>query len=194
MRISKPPEVRRQEIMDTAMKVFALKGYEQTTMRDIAAEVGIVPGLCYRYFESKQELFDAAAAQYIADYCAPFIRILKSVDTVKIKEPDELKSFFSKNAAALHGDDEKGQYHSFFHKSENKNFHTVLSCGICDYMLPYVKELFDALKEKSVISCDDTESLALFVLHGISAVLNDKNMSETCKSENIMRYLLKLLK
>ena len=36
IRVSKPPEERRQEIMDTAMRVFAEKGYEQTTMRDIA--------------------------------------------------------------------------------------------------------------------------------------------------------------
>lgn len=33
IRVSKPPEERRQEIMDTAMRVFAEKGYEQTTMR-----------------------------------------------------------------------------------------------------------------------------------------------------------------
>lgn len=50
IRVSKPPEERRQEIMDTAMRVFAEKGYEQTTMRDIASAVGVVPGLCYRYF------------------------------------------------------------------------------------------------------------------------------------------------
>ena len=31
-RISKPPEVRRQEILDTAMELFAEKGYEDTSM------------------------------------------------------------------------------------------------------------------------------------------------------------------
>ena len=35
-RISKPPEVRRQEILDTAMELFAEKGYEDTSMADIA--------------------------------------------------------------------------------------------------------------------------------------------------------------
>ena len=66
IRISKPPEERKQEIMDTAMVVFAEKGYEQTTMRDIAEAVGIVPGLCYRYFESKQVLFEAAVRRYVS--------------------------------------------------------------------------------------------------------------------------------
>lgn len=32
-RISKEPEVRRQEILDTAMSVFMEKGYEAATMR-----------------------------------------------------------------------------------------------------------------------------------------------------------------
>ncbi|MCA5960842.1 TetR/AcrR family transcriptional regulator; helix-turn-helix transcriptional regulator [Blautia sp. RD014234] len=59
------------------MRVFAEKGYEQTTMRDIASAVGVVPGLCYRYFESKQVLFEQAVRQYVSDYCAPIVRALK---------------------------------------------------------------------------------------------------------------------
>ena len=66
-RISKEPEVRRQEILDTAMSVFMEKGYEAATMRDIAAAMHVVPGLCYRYFESKQMLYDTAIEQYVKD-------------------------------------------------------------------------------------------------------------------------------
>jgi AcrR family transcriptional regulator len=44
----------RQRIFDTAVKLFMEKGYEQTTMRDIAAEAGCSLGLAYRYFESKE--------------------------------------------------------------------------------------------------------------------------------------------
>ena len=44
----------RQRIFDTAVKLFMEKGYEETTMRDIAAEAGCSLGLAYRYFESKE--------------------------------------------------------------------------------------------------------------------------------------------
>lgn len=44
----------RQRIFDTAVKLFMEKGYDQTTMREIAAESGCSLGLAYRYFESKE--------------------------------------------------------------------------------------------------------------------------------------------
>ena len=63
-RITKAPEERRQEIIDTAMKVFYEKGYEKTSISDIAREMNVAQGLCYRYFSSKEELFDTALDQY----------------------------------------------------------------------------------------------------------------------------------
>ncbi|GLV53537.1 TetR family transcriptional regulator [Dictyobacter sp. S3.2.2.5] len=46
----------RQRIMDAAWHLFAAKGYDQTTMRDIAATSGCSLGLTYRYFASKEDL------------------------------------------------------------------------------------------------------------------------------------------
>lgn len=46
----------RQRILDTALHLFATKGYDQTTMRDIAAAADCSLGLAYRYFASKEDL------------------------------------------------------------------------------------------------------------------------------------------
>lgn len=46
----------RQRILDTALQLFATKGYEETSMRDIAAAAGASLGLAYRYFASKEDL------------------------------------------------------------------------------------------------------------------------------------------
>ena len=64
MRITKEPEVRKQEILDTALKLFGENGYEKTSITDIAKAIGVAQGLCYRYFPSKEALFDSAIEQY----------------------------------------------------------------------------------------------------------------------------------
>ncbi|GHO42857.1 TetR/AcrR family transcriptional regulator [Ktedonospora formicarum] len=46
----------RQRILETAFHLFATKGYEQTTMRDIATAAKCSLGLAYRYFASKEDL------------------------------------------------------------------------------------------------------------------------------------------
>jgi AcrR family transcriptional regulator len=45
----------RERILGAALGLFADKGYEATTMRDVAREAGTSLGLAYRYFASKEE-------------------------------------------------------------------------------------------------------------------------------------------
>jgi len=58
-RIVKAPEVRRNEILDTAERLMVTKGYEQMAIRDIVDELQIAKGTVYHYFESKQALLMA---------------------------------------------------------------------------------------------------------------------------------------
>ena len=72
MRITKEPEERKQEILDTAMRIFYEKGYEKTSITDIAKAIGVAQGLCYRYFPSKEALFDSAIDQYAEELVSQF--------------------------------------------------------------------------------------------------------------------------
>jgi AcrR family transcriptional regulator len=45
----------RGRILEAALELFADRGYEATTMRDVAREAGASLGLAYRYFASKEE-------------------------------------------------------------------------------------------------------------------------------------------
>lgn len=51
------PELR-EKILKNALQLFYLKGYEETTMRRIAAKSHITVGNIYRYFANKEILFD----------------------------------------------------------------------------------------------------------------------------------------
>lgn len=54
----KTPAVdRRQQIISQAASLFARKGFDATSIRDIAAASGILSGSLYHHFASKEEIF-----------------------------------------------------------------------------------------------------------------------------------------
>src|SRR5215217_2947796 len=46
-------EVRRQQILETALKLFAAQGFDGTSTRQIAKGAGIAEGLIFHYFRTK---------------------------------------------------------------------------------------------------------------------------------------------
>jgi AcrR family transcriptional regulator len=53
---SRPPRRRQQEVLEAAARVFHEKGYESTSIQDIAEAVGILKGSLYYYIRSKEDL------------------------------------------------------------------------------------------------------------------------------------------
>ncbi|MEX3770701.1 helix-turn-helix domain-containing protein, partial [Mycolicibacterium fortuitum] len=49
----------RDELVATARRMFAERGYDKTSLRDIAAAAQVDPALIRHYFGSKAELFRA---------------------------------------------------------------------------------------------------------------------------------------
>lgn len=52
----KVPRKRRAEVLDVAARVFHEKGYDATTIQDIADEIGILKGSVYYYISSKEDV------------------------------------------------------------------------------------------------------------------------------------------
>jgi len=55
-RITARAEDTRRKIYEAAMEMFREKGFEETTMRDIAAKAGVALGGTYYYFSSKDAI------------------------------------------------------------------------------------------------------------------------------------------
>src|SRR5215468_3593613 len=55
-------EETRKRIVEAAARVLARDGYAATSVKDIAAEAGVAPGLVHYYFKTKEELVAAAVA------------------------------------------------------------------------------------------------------------------------------------
>src|SRR5215211_9115072 len=54
--------VRREQILKTALSLFAAQGFDATSTRQIAKEAGIAEGLIFHYFPTKASLLTAILA------------------------------------------------------------------------------------------------------------------------------------
>ncbi len=56
-------DARREQFLDVALELFAERGFDATSMKDLAEASGAAPGLVYHYFGSKNELLAAVLAE-----------------------------------------------------------------------------------------------------------------------------------
>jgi mycofactocin system transcriptional regulator len=56
MSLGRPPTTTREEIERVALGLFAERGFEATTVEDIATAVGVGRRTLFRYFESKNDI------------------------------------------------------------------------------------------------------------------------------------------
>jgi AcrR family transcriptional regulator len=78
-------EERRQQILDAALEVFSRTGYHVTNVSDVAAQAGVSQGTIYWYFDSKDELFQAALLSAFGDVGEEAIGALAGCDTASEK-------------------------------------------------------------------------------------------------------------
>lgn len=93
LRDVRAPESRRQQIIDGAFQVFASKGFEKATNKDIAAASGIgSPGLIYHYFKDKSDLFREVLEQHL-----PVLQLLTHTqEEMMSKPPRDVLTIFGK--------------------------------------------------------------------------------------------------
>jgi TetR/AcrR family transcriptional regulator, repressor for uid operon len=76
---------RRDAILDAARQVFINKGFELTTIQDIATSCGMSPGNLYRYFASKSDIVSGLVERDRAQMAQRFAELAAA--------PDQIESF-----------------------------------------------------------------------------------------------------
>ncbi|KEH98023.1 TetR/AcrR family transcriptional regulator [Clostridium botulinum] len=186
VRISKAPEVRKQEILDTAMKLFYKKGYESTSMADIAKEMNVVPGLCYRYFKSKQELFEIAMDSYVEECGQKFLKVICDDEKTLIERMDDM-------AKLMLIQEDNSKYHDFYHKTGNEILHEQLIIKIAKYLIPSLSKEFKKLCEKEEIYIENVQMMTNFIMYGQIGVLSCKDISMEEKIKQICGFINSIL-
>jgi AcrR family transcriptional regulator len=52
-----PQNKRKQHLLESAIRVFSVKGFDDASMREIAAEAGLTTGAIYHHYKNKDDLF-----------------------------------------------------------------------------------------------------------------------------------------
>lgn len=71
---------RRAEILDTAKRLFAERGFHATSMRDLCAALGMSAGNLYHWFPSKQAIIAAFVQADSAEIAARFAELSQAQD------------------------------------------------------------------------------------------------------------------
>lgn len=179
MRISKDPEERRSEILDTAERLFTVKGYSQTAMMDIANEIGIAKGTLYYHYTSKEEVMEAIILRTLTGRVE---RAKQLIADTNMKAVDKLFLMLS----GQNSDESKRQEDELaeqFHQPENSEMHQKSMKQVILLMAPVLAEVVKQGVDDKIFSTEyPLESVE--VLLASSSILFDKEMFHWTEEES----------
>jgi AcrR family transcriptional regulator len=85
---------RREQLLLVARTIFAERGFQSSTMDDIAKEAGFTKPILYQYFESKTDLYREIVAQTAEQLLACLDRAVSSVASPRAKIEVAFRVYF----------------------------------------------------------------------------------------------------
>jgi TetR/AcrR family transcriptional regulator, transcriptional repressor for nem operon len=158
----RPPDVRREQILDAAERVLVDRGLATTTMADVAEAAAVAKGTVYLYFDSKAELLAGLRARYFERFAAllgdpPDPARAASATAARVERLVAASYDFALDNHALH--------HVLFHEAgfgEADAFARVREV---------MAELVEASRASGEIEVADPDLATEFLLHGLHGVL-----------------------
>ena len=93
------PARPRGRLLTAASKLFREKGYARTTVRDLAAEVGILSGSIFHHFKNKEEILFAVMSEVVVAMTEALKLLLEQAHTPK----EQLRALIFNELSFVHG-------------------------------------------------------------------------------------------
>ena len=169
--MAKTKEERRNEIIETAGKLFEEKGYEQTQVQDIVNEIGVAKGLFYYYFKSKEEVMEELADRY-ADAIIDAVNKLIDKDITTFNKINRIFQIFIDSAEKKFG--------IFMGILNVKNgiTHERIFFNVGKKMVPLVTELILSGNDNGECNCSDPKFITEFLVSGLFNIMNQISPDE----------------
>ena len=148
----------REELLKTARKQTAERGYANTTIRSVAAECGIAVGTVYNYFSSKDMLIATFVSEDWRACIAPIAQNTEDdAETHLRRIYDAIRTFTDSYQALFSDNDAKTAYHAAF-----SGLHGQLREQIAELVLP----VCGVDPERAFLSEFIAESLLTWTMEG----------------------------
>ncbi len=184
------PTDYKLKILSAAIKVFAQKGYNNTTMSDISLNAKVGIGTLYNYFRNKDDLLLQCMKKTIED---EIVQIQEASES--IKDPiDKLHNFFVKHGELIVSKPyiakflvvELRQSESFYKR--NPSFNPM------HYYMDYVAKILKGAMDKGRIRKVDLDSLVYMVIGSMDMIftqwlISGKTLEITPLINNIRNIL-----
>lgn len=178
------PDERRAELLDTAMRLFAEKGYDNVSVRAVARAAGVAPGLAYHYFDSKERMFAEAIGQY-ARRCAESVCTVLDNRDLSLDEKIE-------RAVTLAGEHDF-PYAGYFHGEQDDEGHDTLhdrlSLALCEEVSPHLAAALEQDARKRGGRVADAGKLAAIMTYGCIGLASGPGMPDAASLAAARRYL-----
>jgi len=169
--MAKTKEERRNEIIETAGKLFEEKGYEQTQVQDIVNEIGVAKGLFYYYFKSKDEVMEELADRY-ADAIIDDVHKLIDKDISTFDKINRIFQIFIDSA------EKKSGIFMGILNVKNGITHERIFFNVGKKMVPLVTELILSGNDNGECNCSDPKFITEFLVSGLFNIMNQISPDE----------------
>ena len=169
--MTKTKEERRNEIIETAGKLFEEKGYEQTQVQDIVNEIGVAKGLFYYYFKSKDEVMEELADRY-ADAIIDAVNKLIDKDISTFDKINRIFQIFIDSA-----EKKFGIFMGILNVKNGKT-HERIFFNVGKKMVPLVTELILSGNDNGECNCSDPKFITEFLVSGLFNIMNQISPDE----------------
>ncbi len=98
---SRPPSDSKQRVLDSALALFAQRGYSATSVRQIIDAAGVTQPVLYYYFKNKEDLFQQLVTQHYERSFADIKAAMASADGCVERLRAYIRTSFAGTAADL---------------------------------------------------------------------------------------------
>ena len=167
----------KQEILDAALELFSVQGFEATSIAQIAGAVGIRKASLYSHFENKQAILDALVQEVLEQYeeHSLFARADWEKDTGSLPQTadDAVQMIQGQIRYILHDPAiSRARKMLMIEQFQNRSLAKLQTKQNYSDVLGYFTGLIKCLIQKGVLAADDPEIMAAQFCLPISVWIN----------------------